>query len=68
MDKRITRYKSLEAMKADEYRFWQALSGSERIRAAMDLSLELYGMKGQATDALRLQRTVVSLQRRRVEE
>jgi hypothetical protein len=64
MDKGITRYSSLQAMKADEYRSWQRLSGSERIRAVMDLNIELYAMKGQAADAPRLQRTVVSFQRR----
>jgi hypothetical protein len=64
MDKRITRYKSLSAMKADEYRDWQRLPGSERIRAVMDLNLELYAMKGQTADAPRLQRTVIRFQRR----
>jgi hypothetical protein len=64
MDKRITRYSSLRAMKADEYRSWQRLPGSERIRAVMDLTLELYAMKGQAADAPRLQRTVICIQRR----
>jgi hypothetical protein len=58
MDKRITRYSSLKAMKSDEYRSWQRLSGSERIRAVMDLNLDLYTMKGQAADAPRLQRTL----------
>ena len=64
MDKRITRYKSPNAMKVDEYRAWQRLPGSERIRAVMDLNLELYAMKGQAADAPRLQRTIVRFQRR----
>ena len=64
MDKRITRYNSLKAMKSDEYRSWQRLPGSERIRAVMDLNLELYAMKGQAADAPRLQRTVIRFQRR----
>lgn len=64
MDKRITRYKSLHAMKADEYRAWQRLPGSERIRAVMDLNLELYALKGQAADAPRLQRTIIGFQRR----
>jgi hypothetical protein len=39
MDKRITRYTSLQAMKADEYRLWQRLPGSERLRAVMDSTL-----------------------------
>jgi hypothetical protein len=64
MDKRITRYRSLKAMKADEFRSWQRLPGSERIRAVMDLNLELLALKGQAADAPRLQRTVIRFQRR----
>ena len=58
-------------MKSDEYRSWQCLSGSERIRAVMDLNLDLYAMKGQAADAPRLQRTLICLQRnptREIEE
>jgi hypothetical protein len=50
MDKRITRYNSLKAMKSDEYRSWQRVPGSERIRAVMDLNLDLYAMKGQAAE------------------
>ena len=53
MDKRITRYNALKAMKSDEYRSWQRLPGSERIRAVVDLNLDLYAMKGQAADAPR---------------
>jgi hypothetical protein len=64
MDKTITRFNTLEAMKSDEYRSWQRLPGRERIRAVMDLNLDLYALKGQSADAPRLQRTVVSLQRR----
>ena len=64
MDKRITRYSSHEAMKADQYRAWQSLPASERIRAVMDLTLDLYSLKGEVRDAPRLQRTVIRLQRR----
>ena len=64
MDKTITRYKSLRAMKLDEYRAWQRLPGSERIRAVMDLNLELQALKGGAADVPRLQRTIVRIQRR----
>lgn len=64
MDKSIKRFSSLEAMKSDEYRVWQRLSGRDRIRAVMDLNLDLYALKGHSADAPRLQRTVVSLQRR----
>jgi hypothetical protein len=64
MDKRITRYTSLQAMKADEYRLWQRLPGSERLRAVMNLNLDLYALKGQAAHVPRLQRTIVCFKRR----
>src|ERR1700733_8679482 len=51
-------------MKADQYRAWQRLPANERIRAVMDLNLELYALKGGASDATRLQRTLVRIQRR----
>lgn len=50
-------------MKADERVAWQRLPGSERIRAVMDLNLELWAMKGEAVDPPRLQRTMISFQR-----
>jgi hypothetical protein len=52
-------------MKSDEYCAWQRLPGRERIRAVMDLNLDLYALKGRSADAPRLQRTVVRLQRRK---
>jgi hypothetical protein len=68
MDKRITRYTSLQAMKADEYRLWQRLPGSERLRAVMDLNMDLYGFSkptGEARDkAPKLQRTIVCFKHR----
>ena len=63
MDKRITRYTSHAAMKADQSLAWQRLPPSERIRAVMDLTLDLYALKGQVQDAPRLQRTLVRVQR-----
>jgi hypothetical protein len=63
MDKRITRYDSVEAMKAAEYRAWQRLPPRERIRAVMDITVATYAMKGHALDVPRLQRTLVRLQR-----
>ena len=62
MDKRITRYESLEAMNRAEYREWQRLPARERFRAVMELTLELYGMKGHA-GVPRLQRTLVRIKR-----
>jgi hypothetical protein len=63
MDKRITRYNSLQALKADEYRLWQRLPGSERIRAVMDLNMDLYGLKGHGAEPPRLQRTLIRMRR-----
>lgn len=63
MDKRITKYDSLEAMRAAEYREWHRLPPRERIRAVMDISVATYAMKGRALDVPRLQRTLVRVQR-----
>jgi hypothetical protein len=60
VDKRIIRYTSHAAMKADQYLAWQRLPPSERIRAVMDFTLELYALK----DAPRLQKTLVRIQRK----
>lgn len=64
VDKSITRFQSLAAMKSDEYRAWQRISGSERLHAVLELTLDLYALKGQVADAPRLQRTVIGFQRR----
>jgi hypothetical protein len=63
MNKEIRRFQSLDAMKADEYSAWRAVSPGERIRAAMDLSIELYGLKERTPDEQRLQRTLICLKR-----
>lgn len=63
MDKSIQRYTSLAAMKAAEYRDWQALPARTRIQAISDMTLEAYAMKGQTPDVPRLQRIIVRLQR-----
>jgi hypothetical protein len=65
MDKRITRYTSLAAMKADELRHWQSLPPRERIQAVSDISIAAYALKGKLPDVPRLQRTLVRLQRAR---
>ncbi|MDE2135856.1 MAG: hypothetical protein KGJ68_00340 [Gammaproteobacteria bacterium] len=62
MDKTITRYRSLEAMKRAEYPAWQRLPAQERLRAVMDLTLELYALKGHV-DVPRLQRSLVRIKR-----
>ena len=62
MDKRITRYASLEAMKKAEQPAWRRLPPRERLRAVMDLTVELYALKGQP-DVPRLQRSLVRIKR-----
>jgi len=63
MDKTLRRYSSLDEMKADEYRYWQTRPVYERVAAISELTEEGYRLKGVATDAFRLQRTLVRIQR-----
>jgi hypothetical protein len=63
MDKTIRKYASFDEMKADEYRYWQSRPIHERIAAVSELTRELYAMKGAASDAPRLQRTLVRFER-----
>ena len=63
MDKVIREYPSLDALKADEYRDWQALPPDERMNAVAELSLAAYQMKEPSSDVRRLQKTLVHLQR-----
>lgn len=41
----ITCYKSLDDMKAEEYRYWQSQPTHKRIDAVVELSSEAYGLK-----------------------
>jgi hypothetical protein len=63
MDKAISSYTSLDAMKAQEYRDWQELPAHERMSAVAELTLAAYRMREPALDVRRLQRTLVHLQR-----
>jgi hypothetical protein len=63
MDKAISTYTSLDDMKADEYREWQALPAHERMRAVARMTIAAYRMKEPALNVRRLQRTLVHLQR-----
>ena len=65
MDKTIRKYKSLDEMKADEYRYWQSRPVWERTDAVSELTQEHYAMKGEAPDVPRLQRTLVRVERAR---
>jgi hypothetical protein len=64
VDKTIRRFSSLDTMKADEYAAWRQVSARERLRAVMDISNDLYGLKVQAPNVRRLQRSLVRIQRR----
>lgn len=59
----IRRYTSLEAMKADEYAYWQGRPAHERMQATTDISVEAHRLRNPAYDAPRLQRTLVHLKR-----
>jgi hypothetical protein len=62
MDKVIRKYDSLDAMKVDEYRAWQALPAHERMSAVAVLTLETYQLKEPTVHVRRLQRDLVHLQ------
>ena len=53
---RIRRYTSLEAMKADEYDYWQQRPASERMNAVTEITNEAYSLKGRSPDAPRARR------------
>lgn len=59
----IRRYESLDAMKADEYRYWQQQPDYERIAAVSEMTSVAYSLKGLRPDVSRLQRTLVHLKR-----
>jgi hypothetical protein len=59
----IRRYASLEAMKADEYGYWQQQPAHARMDAVTEITAEAYGLKDSPPDARRLQRTIVHIKR-----
>ena len=63
MEKTLRRISDVEDQKAEDYRYWQSVPGSERMRATWELSFEAYKLKGLAHDGQRLQRTLVRIQR-----
>jgi hypothetical protein len=67
MDRRarfqVRRYESLDAMKTEEYEYWQKQPDHERIAAVSEITSEAYGLKGSRPDVPRLQRTLVHLKR-----
>jgi hypothetical protein len=59
----IRRFASLDAMKADEYQYWQSRPPYERLAATSEISSETYRMKDPTTDVSRLRRIIVHLKR-----
>ena len=59
----LRRFRSLEEMKLDSYRYWRAQPAHARLAAVTELNADLYAMKGIRGDAPRLQRTIQLLKR-----
>ena len=51
----IRKYESLEAMKDEEYRYWQGRPASERLAAVSEMTTEMYKLKDPAFHVSRLQ-------------
>jgi hypothetical protein len=67
MDKKsrfpIRKFDSLEAMKDEEYRYWQGRPARDRIAAVSEITTEAYRLKDPTLNVSRLQRTLVVVQR-----
>ena len=63
MDKKsrfpIRKFNSLDAMKDEEYRYWQGRPASERIAAVSELTTEAYRPFYPSVNVSQLQRTIV---------
>jgi hypothetical protein len=67
MDKKsrfpIRKFDSLEALKDEEYRYWQGRPAQERMAAVSEITTEIYRLKDPSVNVSRLQRTLVAIQR-----
>ena len=63
MEKTTRKAASFEEMKQEEYRYWQSVPASERIRAGDEMSVEGYRAYGYSGDGRELKRTLVRFQR-----
>ena len=59
----IRKFERLEAMKDEEYQYWQGRPACERIAAVSEITTEAYRLKDPAINVSRLQRTLVAVQR-----
>ena len=60
----VTRYDSLDEMKADEYRHWHSRPAHERFAMISELAREAYGEDAGDAHVPRLQRPLVVLERK----
>jgi hypothetical protein len=61
MDKTIRKFSSFEAVKDEEYRYWQSVRPSERIAAVYQHSVDAYRMKGIVADGQGLKELLSAL-------
>lgn len=65
MEKTIRKLASFQDAKDEEYRYWQSIPASERIRAGYQMSIQGYRAHGHSADGRELKRTLVVIQRER---
>ncbi|HZY64050.1 MAG TPA: hypothetical protein VFE38_16150 [Edaphobacter sp.] len=65
MEKTVRKLASFQDAKDEEYRYWQSIPASERIRAGYQMSIEGYRAYGHSADGRELKRTLVVIQRER---
>jgi hypothetical protein len=63
MEKTIRKFTSFQAMKDEEYRYWQSVSPEERFAAGHELSVEAYREYGYSVDGRELKTVARRLQR-----
>jgi hypothetical protein len=61
MDKTIRLFSSVDAMKAEEYRYWQSVPAAVRAMAVSEITAAAYSIGGRGADVPRLQRTLVCI-------
>jgi len=62
MEKTIRKFASFQAMKDEEYRYWQSVSPEERFAAGHELSVEGYREHGHSADGRELKTVARRLQ------
>lgn len=60
---RLRRFTSVDAMRADQMRYWRRCSGTQRIAAISEITTMAYAVKNGKWNVPRLQRTFSRVQR-----